>query len=226
MGSGVHDVGSIGIDRYISALATPRVVVQHVQQLPGGWPLVAREVVVGRHRLVGVGDVVARRVDPHVVDPVERQLPQGDAECGEEPLDLTRLARHAGDEDDAVQIGLGWTHAGVETIDAQPFDVFDQTNGTATVKVSTAVAVLAGAQLGDFNNDSVVDDADINLLAQARRAGSLNPLFDVNADGSVDFNDTDHLVTVIIGTAFGDANLDFQVEDADLSLLLTNFGTL
>lgn len=130
-----------------------------------------------------------------------------------------------GDADDTVQLGFGWAHAGIETINAQQFNVFNQIDGIATVKVSTDFMVLSSAQIGDFNNDSVVDDADIDLLAQARRASSTNPLFDVNTDGSVDFGDTDFLVTVIIGTVFGDANLDLQVEDADLSLLLTNFGT-
>ncbi len=130
-----------------------------------------------------------------------------------------------GDADDAVQLGFGWTLAGIETINNQQFNVFNQINGIATVKVSTTGFTSFADQPGDFNNDGIIDATDIDLLAQARRTGSTDPLFDLDADGSVEFGDTDHLVTVILGTVFGDANLDRQVEDADLSLLLTNFGT-
>ena len=51
-----------------------------------------------------------------------------------------------------------------------------------------------------------------------------NPIFDVNGDTAINADDFDHMIQVILGTEFGDANLDGHVDALDLALVRDNFG--
>ena len=57
-------------------VAAVAIVHQHVQRLHARRPRVAHHVVVRRHVLRGVGDVVAMRIDGDVVDALEHHLAQ------------------------------------------------------------------------------------------------------------------------------------------------------
>ena len=76
---------------------------------------------------------------------------------------------------------------------------------------------------GDFNNDGLVDDTDIDLLFGAINTGSVDLLFDVNGDSSIDSTDTSFLVQTILGTSWGDSDLDGDVDTIDLTLAIINF---
>ena len=76
-----------------------------------------------------------------------------------------------------------------------------------------------GTRLGDLNSDSIIDARDIDLLCQEIRSGNGEATFDLNDDGAVDDNDLAHLVNEIIGTWFGDANLDGVFNSSDLVLI-------
>ncbi|QDU71531.1 PEP-CTERM sorting domain-containing protein [Mucisphaera calidilacus] len=76
---------------------------------------------------------------------------------------------------------------------------------------------------GDFNNDGVVDDADIDIIAAAIGGGSSDLKYDLDSSGTVDAADLDAMITDVIGTLFGDANLDQTVDLLDLSALASNF---
>ncbi|WP_428389926.1 hypothetical protein [Mucisphaera sp.] len=77
---------------------------------------------------------------------------------------------------------------------------------------------------GDFNADTVVDAADIDLLTAAIRAGSSDSTFDLDGLNGVDAGDLAEILA-LIGTVPGDANLDFEVDLIDLSALATSFGS-
>lgn len=85
---------------------------------------------------------------------------------------------------------------------------------------------------GDVNRSGAVNAADIDQLrtAAAGPAGPLNGLLDTNADGVITpaanapGSDLDHLVRNLVGTEYGDANLDFAVNIADFSTLAVNFN--
>lgn len=88
---------------------------------------------------------------------------------------------------------------------------------------------------GDLNGDGVVDDADIDLLAVTEDlvAGAANDLlkeeYDLTGDATLVFStaigsDAAELVREILGTEFGDANLDGEVNVVDLDILAANFG--
>ena len=83
---------------------------------------------------------------------------------------------------------------------------------TVTINVQTAV-------LGDFTLDSVVDHLDLNALAAALQQGS-NLQFDLNEDDVLDGDDWSFMVNNILGTSFGDANLDGIFDSDDIILVL------
>ncbi len=74
---------------------------------------------------------------------------------------------------------------------------------------------IAGKLPGDFDYDGDADAADIDLLCGALGSGS--PLFDLNGDGAVDALDVDQMISLEIGTLFGDANLDYLVDTSDFN---------
>ena len=69
---------------------------------------------------------------------------------------------------------------------------------------------------GDFDNDLDVDADDIDLLAVAI-ANNGSGSFDLTNDGDVDSEDMDELILNVIGTLYGDANLDFVVDTSDFN---------
>ena len=48
-------------------------------------------------------------------------------------------------------------------------------------------------------------------------------MFDVNGDSSIDSTDTSFLVQTILGTSWGDSDLDGDVDTIDLTLAIINF---
>lgn len=94
-------------------------------------------------------------------------------------------------------------------------------------------------EFGDFDFDLTIDADDIDRLFEeiATTSGSVledptnplppsSPLFDLTVDTVVDRLDVEVLVRDILGTEFGDANLDGRVDQADVSILGTNFGSV
>lgn len=71
---------------------------------------------------------------------------------------------------------------------------------------------------GDFNEDEKTDAADIDVLAQAIREDSQDLRYDLDSSGAVNKQDMDMLVRDIVGTEYGDANLDFTVTTFDRAI--------
>ena len=74
---------------------------------------------------------------------------------------------------------------------------------------------------GDFNGDSLVDDADIDLLCAEIRAGGLDDSFDLNNDGSVNQADVDFMVVTILDSLFGDSDLNGVFDSSDFVQVFT-----
>ena len=72
---------------------------------------------------------------------------------------------------------------------------------------------------GDFNGNGTHDAEDIDLLYAESASGSPDPSYDLSGDGLVDQADVDVLIRDLMGTEYGDANLDRAVDGADLSLM-------
>ena len=74
---------------------------------------------------------------------------------------------------------------------------------------------------GDFNEDGLVTAADIDLLFD--HFG--NPAYDLNGDNAANNLDAQHLIRVILGTEYGDADLDGDVDIHDFNALALAYGT-
>lgn len=71
------------------------------------------------------------------------------------------------------------------------------------------------SERGDFNQDGVLDDLDIDILSSAVREGLTDPEFDLNNDGDVDDGDRTVWVEEVRKTYFGDANMDDVFDSLD-----------
>ena len=71
----------------------------------------------------------------------------------------------------------------------------------------------------DFDGDGVVSAHDIDLLFAAAAAETPETVFDLTGDGVVDRSDADELVFNVLGTHYGDSNLDGRFDQADLELV-------
>lgn len=87
------------------------------------------------------------------------------------------------------------------------------------------IGLLSTVLIGDFNNNDILDDEDIDLLSVAIRTATNNVEF--NLDGDADINEQDRAVWVqdLAKTFFGDADLDGDVEFSDFVRLANGFGS-
>ena len=77
---------------------------------------------------------------------------------------------------------------------------------------------------GDFDNNGLLDDIDIDLLSAHVREGGSEPLFDVNGDGNVDNDDRRTWIFDIFNTFPGDATLDREVNFDDFLVMANRFA--
>ena len=76
---------------------------------------------------------------------------------------------------------------------------------------------FSGGVRGDFTGDGQVDADDIDVLFDAVRHGSNVTFHDIDNNFVVNDGDVSHLVETILGTRFGDANLDGNVDGQDFN---------
>ncbi len=72
---------------------------------------------------------------------------------------------------------------------------------------------------GDFNQDGQVNAADINLFFGALNSANPDLTYDLNGDGFVNNEDRNELIESVIGTSYGDANLDGLFDSGDLVIV-------
>ncbi len=117
--------------------------------------------------------------------------------------------------------------------------VIDTTTGTIVYEEQNAanhfveLSMILPLMRGDANGDGLVDADDIDILAansDVAGAGALmQEMYDLTGDTSTVFStlagsDASAMVRGILGTEFGDANLDGMVNGSDLSVLSGGFG--
>jgi T5SS/PEP-CTERM-associated repeat protein len=132
----------------------------------------------------------------------------------------------------------------------QSFDILDWTSGLSGTFSALQLPTLDGiliwdtSQLytdgvltvtgpdADFNDDSVLDAADIDLLAWGVHNDPENSRYDLNGDGVVNYamgppgtiqSDSDVLIRLLLQTEYGDLNLDRQVFLSDLNTFATHY---
>ncbi|MEM9752392.1 MAG: hypothetical protein AAF916_03310 [Planctomycetota bacterium] len=78
--------------------------------------------------------------------------------------------------------------------------------------------------LGDFDLSDDVDADDIDWLY--RNLGGDGSVYSLDSNADVTLGDVNVLVTSVLGTVFGDANLDATIDQSDLNAVLNNWGAL
>jgi hypothetical protein len=84
-----------------------------------------------------------------------------------------------------------------------------------------------GKLLGDFNGDNVLTAADIDQLGDWINTPAGTPgraRFDITSDSQINAADLEFHVESLLGTSFGDADLDGDVDLVDLSELAAHYG--
>lgn len=118
--------------------------------------------------------------------------------------------------------------AEVHQVSATNTDISFELNMTAGVFSNLAtvtIDVVSEVIAGDFNNDDVVDELDVELMRLAILNGDMDSIYDLDDSGlPATQTDLEILIEQLIGTAMGDVNFDFKVDLADLAKLATNFG--
>ncbi|MCA9217208.1 MAG: cadherin-like domain-containing protein, partial [Planctomycetales bacterium] len=97
-------------------------------------------------------------------------------------------------------------------VDEFTYKAFDFVDSSSIQTVS--ITIGTGVTFGDFDSSGAVDAADIDLLAFAIR--NQDSAFDLNGDNRLDAEDLNFMITEIVGTTFGDANLDGVFDSGDL----------
>jgi hypothetical protein len=77
---------------------------------------------------------------------------------------------------------------------------------------------------GDFNSDGQINAVDIDTIHAAINAGLTNPFYDLDGNSLVNAADATYLIETILGTRRGDANLDGDVNRADMATIARNYG--
>ncbi len=89
----------------------------------------------------------------------------------------------------------------------------------AWIAASPSPGLFGVSVRGDFNGDGSVDAQDIDLLFAQLRSPSPDRAFDLTGDGAVDQQDRDEMIERILGTSYGDSNLDGIFNSQDLLLV-------
>ncbi len=132
------------------------------------------------------------------------------------PLDAPDVTPYVTVDEVAYEVGGEWP-------DAKPGDpivrlgsTFDGNDGSLWAHQSAVGDDLFAA--GDFNGDNQVDSVDLDILIDAAKRGSHNLAYLLSDTATIaSQSDVDYFITQVLGTIYGDANLDRKVDVADLN---------
>jgi hypothetical protein len=98
--------------------------------------------------------------------------------------------------------------------------------GAACSPTDVTIVQAAASTPGDFNGDGLVNATDIDLLSAAINSHSTSyATYDLTKDGKINSADMDYLITTILHTYYGDADLNHSVGVSDLSVLAAYYNT-
>lgn len=84
---------------------------------------------------------------------------------------------------------------------------------------------FGGGVPGDFDGDSLVTLADLDLLVGAVQSSSGNLAFDLDGDNDVTVSDIEYMVDQVVDPIAGDYNWDAAVDDSDYATWKLRFGS-
>jgi hypothetical protein len=169
----------------------------------------------------GIGAFIT--VTPDLGDPQRRMV--WDVDGGSSFLSQNERIAH---------FGLGQSDGMVDLVTIEwPSGLVQHLHGVNANQTLTVVEVDEQAAAGDVDFSGVIDASDVDWLRMAAEQPELYLSLlgipavdsaDLTGDGIVDVADVDHLLHVIVGTEYGDLNLDGSVDQTDLSLWQIGYG--
>jgi hypothetical protein len=111
----------------------------------------------------------------------------------------------------------------IDDVDFRPPGTFGVFGGRNDMSDTSDVSVIFRS-FEIVPEPSTLDAVYIDALSAEVRAGTNDPLFDLNGDGFVDDSDRTTWVRDVAGTFFGDADLNKEVDFADFLALSDAFG--
>lgn len=107
------------------------------------------------------------------------------------------------------------------------FDPIGTQPGVAFPRDAAFTLLSSSAEvIGDYDGNGSLGAADIDLLSGGIRGGSTDDIYDLNNDGTVDFDDRAFWISDLFGTFQGDADLNREVAFLDFITLANNFGEM
>lgn len=106
----------------------------------------------------------------------------------------------------------------------EPITHITHESGQLITEASLGKLTLRRLLACDLNGDFLCSELDVQFITDAVRDQSSE--YDLNNDGSMNELDRQYWVERLMGTRFGDANLDGSVDFADFLALSDNFGQL
>ena len=88
--------------------------------------------------------------------------------------------------------------------------------GALSSKTAAGTLVASTAYGGDLNGDGRVDQEDIQALCLQINSPIPDLSFDLNGDRTLNHGDLETMIQSLLGTDFGDANLDGEFNSSDL----------
>ena len=113
---------------------------------------------------------------------------------------------------------------GFSLVEVSPYQLTVKYVAANNFGVLDQFSIVSRPLPGDFNLDGLVNATDMDLLYVEVHATTPDPAFDLTGDSLVTQADVDELVANILGTQYGDANLDGFVSLLDLDILGQNLG--
>jgi len=107
--------------------------------------------------------------------------------------------------------------------DAKQVDVDGDGDLDILVGHGSGVAVVLAVGPGDFDMDGSVTSTDHALLRSAWQSGAADAQLDLNADGQLDILDEEVWIEDVAKSKSGDLNLDGRVDFTDFLILSVNY---
>jgi len=106
-----------------------------------------------------------------------------------------------------------------------PDQISDPFPASVRRQVTIAGTPLAGRLLGDINDDEIWTSEDLDLLFDGLGTVTQGGAYDlVNSDGIANMDDVAYWLRNIMGTEYGDADLDGRVSFLDIERIAANFN--
>ncbi len=133
-----------------------------------------------------------------------------------------------------AHFGLGQSSGTVDLVTIEwTSGLVQHLHGLNANQTLTVVEIDEQAVAGDVDFSGVIDASDVDWLRTAIEQPELYASVfgvpaevsaDLTGNGTVDVADVDYLLNFIVGTQYGDLNLDGSVDQTDLSLWQSGFG--